>query len=85
MMDQGNPSRGYVTNSPAINTMVQVRRERGKEPVSGVGLGCVLPLLPGQVTVGKRGSLFCSFADCQVAQGPGYMSESCTLGAGGGT
>ena len=43
MMDQGNPSRGYVTNSPAINTMVQVRRERGKEPVSGVGLGCVLP------------------------------------------
>ena len=43
MMDQGNPSSGYVTNSRAINTMVQVRRERGKEPSSGVGLRCVCP------------------------------------------
>ena len=42
------------------------------------------PRPPGQVTVGKRGSLFCSFADRQVAQGPGYVSESCTVGVGGG-
>lgn len=85
MRDQGNPSRGYVTNSRAINTMVQVRRERGKEPISGVGLRCVCPRPPGQVTIGKRGSLFCSFAPRQVAHSPGYMSEPCTVGAAGGT